>query len=117
MFLTMFARNEPDPHPFPSRSRSPLWTNRLWILSAALGAATLGSAAVMVHDTGRQHAAATMVAKARADQAVSAAAGRLEILALETFAPASPWETRASKTKQADVEALVRGQRAAAQCR
>ena len=99
---TMFAQNDP----LPRRSRSGLWTNRLWILSAALGAATMGSAAVLVHDSGRQRAAATMVSK-----------GRLEILALETFAPASPWETRSSKTNQTELIALVRAQRSAQQCR
>jgi signal transduction histidine kinase len=77
----------------------------------------MGSAAVLVHDSGRQRAAATMVSKARVEQAASAAAGRLEILALETFAPASPWETRSSKTNQAELMALVRAQRSAQQCR
>lgn len=109
----MFAQNAP----LPSRSRSRLWTNRLWILAGALGAAAFGSTAVIVHDTGRQRAAGTMVSKARAEQAAAAATGRLEILALETFAPASPWEVRSARTKQSELDALVRGQRAAEQCR
>jgi hypothetical protein len=60
----------------------PLWTNRLWVLSAVLGAATLGSTAAIIHDTGRQRNAARLVAKSTADQIVATAAGRLEMLAL-----------------------------------
>ena len=112
MFPTMFAQNE-----LARRSRSRLWINRLWILSAALGAATLGSGVVIVHDTGRQRASAAVVAKSRAEQIASAAAGRLEILALETFAPAAPWETHRSMPAKTVLEALVRAQRDAEQCR
>ena len=96
MFEAMFSENE-----LTRRSRSRLWTNRLWILSGALGTATVVSMVLVVHDTERQHAAAGMVAKAAANQAASTAAGRLEILALETFAPAAPWETRPSVTSHA----------------
>jgi hypothetical protein len=58
-----------------------------------------------------------MVAKAAANQAASTAAGRLEILALETFAPAAPWETRSSVSTPVALNALVHAQRGAAQCR
>ena len=112
MFEAMFSENE-----LTRRSRSRLWTNRLWILSGALGAATLVSTVLVVHDTERQRAAAGMVAKAAASQTASTAAGRLEILALETFAPAAPWETRSSVTSAAALNALVHAQRGAAQCR
>ena len=108
----MFSENE-----ITRRSRSRLWTNRLWILSGALGAVTIFSMVVIVHDTGRQRTAAAMVAKATADQAASTAAGRLEILALETFAPAAPWERTAPTAPRATLDALVRAQRGAAQCR
>ena len=94
MFEAMFSENE-----LTRRSRSRLWTNRLWILSGVLGAATLVSTVLVVHDSERQRAAAGMAAKAAASQTASTAAGRLEILALETFAPAAPWETRSSVTR------------------
>ena len=53
MFEAMFSENE-----LTRRSRSRLWTNRLWILSGALGTATLVSMVLVVHDTERQRAAA-----------------------------------------------------------
>ena len=112
MFEAMFSENE-----LTRRSRSRLWTNRLWILSGALGTATLVSMVLVVHDTERQRAAAGMVAKAAANQAASTAAGRLEILALETFAPAAPWEARSSVSTPVALNALVHAQRGAAQCR
>jgi signal transduction histidine kinase len=106
----MFAQKYPD------RSRSRLWTGRLWILSAALGVATLVSTATIIHDTGRQRAAAALVAKSTAGQIVSTAGGRLEILALETFAPVTPWDTRSSAIRGAELSALVRAQHNAEQC-
>ena len=111
MFEAMFSENE-----LTRRSRSRLWTNRLWILSGVLGTATLVSTVLVVHDSERQRTAAGMAAKAVANQAASAAAGRLEILALETFAPAAPWEMRSSVTTPVALNALVRAQRGAAQC-
>jgi signal transduction histidine kinase len=111
MFSIMSAQNVPA-----SRSRSPLWASRLWILSAALGAASLGSAAAIVHDTGRMRAAAGLVAKATAEQVASAAAGRLEILAVETFAPVAPWDARPLTEAGPGLDRLVRAQRAAERC-
>src|SRR5947208_17033396 len=111
MFLVMVTQND-----LPQRPRSRLWTNRLWILSAALGAATLASTAAIIHDTGRQRAAAALVAKSTVGQFLSTASGRLELLALETFAPVTPWEPR-PPTHTPDLAALARAQRSAGQCR
>jgi len=112
MFGAMFSENE-----LTRRSRSSLWSNRLWILSGVLALATIVSMVFVVHDSGRQRTAAAMVSKSAADQAAAVAAGRLEILALETFSPAEPWETRASLTASEALARLVRSQRGAAQCR
>ena len=111
MFGAMFSENE-----LTRRSRSSLWSNRLWILSGVLALATIVSMVFVVHDSGRQRTAAAMVSKSAADQAAAVAAGRLEILALETFSPAEPWETRASLTASEALARLVRSQRGAAQC-
>ena len=112
MFLTMVT-----PNALADRRRPRLWTSRLWILSGALGAATLGSGVTILHDTGRQRAAAALVAKSTASQFVAAGSGRLEILALETFAPVAPWETHPSLTRGAELGALLRAQRSAQECR
>lgn len=108
----MFAQND-----LPSRSSSRLWTNRLWVLSGVLGAATLGATAGIIHDTERQRAGVFLVAKSTAGELVSAASGHLEILSMKTFAPAAPWDTRPAMARGADLDALLRAQRNAEQCR
>src|SRR4051794_651835 len=101
----MFANNA-----LPRQPRSRLWTNRLWLLSGALGAATLGSAAAMVHDTGRKTAAPHQVAHPAAEQIAAAAGGRLEVLATQTSPPADPWDHVQARTAGSDLDALARAQ-------
>ena len=110
----MFAQNE-----LPRQTRSRLWANRLWILSAVLGTTTLGATAAIIHDASRQTAAARLVARSTSHQLAVVAAGRLENLAIQTFAPVSPWELRSSASPAAELNALVRAQdnSAACQCR
>ena len=69
MFGAMFSENE-----LTRRSRSSLWSNRLWILSGVLALATIVSMVFVVHDSGRQRTAAAMVSKSAADQAAAVAA-------------------------------------------
>ena len=71
-----------------------LWNNRLWILSAGLGAASIISAATIIHDTTRQRTALHAVVRSTAEQIVGLAGSRVEMLALEMFAPAAPWSAR-----------------------
>ena len=99
-----------------ARPRSPFWTNRLWILSAALGAATLGSTAAIVHDNTRHRAAAQAVARSAAERVAAAAAERLQILALETFAPATPWEMQRAAGNDTELVSLVRAHHNAQRC-
>jgi signal transduction histidine kinase len=99
----------------PKRA-SGLWSNRLWILSAALGAASIASTMVVVHDTSRQRAAVHSVVRSTAEQVVALAGSRLEMLALETFAPVTPWSALPSRPDSA-LGALLRVQRNVARCR
>lgn len=110
----MFAQNE-----LPRQKRSRLWANRLWILSGILGATTLGASAAIIHDASRQAAAAHLVARSTSHQVATVAAGRLENLAIQTFAPVSPWETGTNAAPSAELDALARAQAnsGACQCR
>ncbi len=110
-------RPTPASNEMPTRPRSRLWTNRLWVLSGVLGVATLASTAAIIHDSSRQIAAARLLARSAARQAAAIATGRLEILALETFAPVAPWGTTRATPASVDLDALARSQRDAAQCR
>ena len=107
----VFAQNE-----LPRQTRSRLWANRLWILSGVLGMTTLGATAAIIHDTSRQTAAARLVARATAHQVAAVAAGRLENLAIQTFAPVAPWETRIATSPEAELEALARSQDSSGAC-
>ncbi|MEP6690590.1 MAG: HAMP domain-containing sensor histidine kinase [Gemmatimonadaceae bacterium] len=83
-----------------------LRTSYLWILAAALGAASIFTAASIVHDTTQHREAARLVLRATAVHIAALAAGRLEVLALQTLAPAgSP-----------SVITLARAHRDAARC-
>jgi signal transduction histidine kinase len=107
----VFAHNE-----LPRQTRSRLWANRLWLLSAVLGMTTLGATAAIIHDASRQTAAAHVVVRATSHQVVAAAADRLENLAIQTFAPVAPWEPGTSSTAAAELEALAKAQDASAVC-
>ena len=107
----MFAQNE-----LPRRTRSRLWANRLWILSGVLGMTTLGATAAIIHDASRQTAAAHLVARSTSRQLAVVAAGRLENLAIQTFAPVAPWESRTSASAAAELAALSRAQDSSGIC-
>ncbi|MGE5100250.1 MAG: hypothetical protein ACM3SX_09710, partial [Deltaproteobacteria bacterium] len=94
-----------------------LWNNRLWILSAGLGTATILSGVTIIHDTSRQRSALHAVVRSTARQVVSLAGSRVEILGLETFAPVMPWSAAGSPTNESAFAALVRVQQSAARCR
>ena len=110
-------RPTPANNEMPTRQRSRLWTNRLWVLSGLLGAATLASTAAIIHDSSRQISAGRLLARSAAQQAATIAAGRLQILALETFAPVAPWETTRANPAKVDLDALAGSQRDAVRCR
>jgi signal transduction histidine kinase len=78
---------------------------------------TLGATAAIIHDTSRQTAAARLVARSTSQQVAAVAAGRLENLAIQTFAPVAPWETRVVAPPQAELDALVRSQDSSGACR
>jgi signal transduction histidine kinase len=63
--------------PLGSQRRWRLWTGRLWILSAALGLATIVSMVGLVHDTGQRRQAAALVAITTAQQVLQAAHDKL----------------------------------------
>jgi len=90
---------------FGPRDRWRLRQNRLWILAAILAAATVYSAAGIIHDVKPRRVAASLVRKATAERIASFAESRLTTLALETFAPAS-----------ASLAALIAHQAVAARC-
>jgi signal transduction histidine kinase len=77
---------------------------------------TLGATAAIIHDTSRQTAAAHLVARSTSHQVAVVAAGRLENLAIQTFASVAPWETRSSAPPAAELESLVRVQDSSGAC-
>jgi len=89
---------------FGPRDRWRLRQNRLWILAAFLAAATVYSAAGIIHDVKPRRVAANLVRKATAERIASFAESKLTTLALETFVPAT------------SIGALTAHQAAAARC-
>ena len=87
------------------------------MLAAVLGAMTVVHAALIIHDTARRREAVHLATRATARQAAARAAGRLELLAAETFAPVAQWAAPGPLAPHAAVEALVRGQREGERCR
>jgi signal transduction histidine kinase len=108
----VFAKNE-----LPRQTRSRIWANRLWILSGILFATTFGATATIIHDAGRQTAAAHLVARSTSHQVAAVAAGRLENLAIQTFAPVAPWQTQSGTSASVELEALARAQSSSGVCR
>jgi signal transduction histidine kinase len=99
------------------KQASDLWNNRLWILSAALGAASIVSMAAIIHDTSRQRAAVRSVVRSMAEEVIALAGDRVELLALETFGPAAPWAAARPLPRDSALATLIRVQRNAARCR
>ncbi len=83
----------------------------LWVLAALLGGATLVSAAAMIHDTVRQRTAASLVARATAEQVVALASERLTSAALSHFGVVAHLSPAVAATRGAAVNALVQVQR------
>ena len=67
-----------------------LWSGRLWILSAVLGATTVYTGVVTIHDGARTGSALALITQATAMHLSTLASARLERLALEAFAPVGP---------------------------
>lgn len=63
--------------PLSSQRRWRLWTGRLWILSAALGLATIAAMVGLIHDTSQRREAAALVAITTGQQVLQAAHERL----------------------------------------
>src|SRR4051812_10670519 len=74
---------------FGPHDRWRLRQNRLWILAAILGMATVVSSVGIIHDTAPRQTAARLVRRATAERIGSYASARLTALAAATFAPAS----------------------------
>jgi signal transduction histidine kinase len=96
-----------------------LWSSRLWILSAVLGATTVYSAAATIHDGNRRGLALGLVIQATAMHLSTLASSRLDRLALEGFAPAGPLAAAVPGpgTARNTIELLARRQRDGQSCR
>ena len=94
-----------------------LWASRFWILAATLGAITLYTGVVTIHDGNQRGLAAGLVTQATAMHASTLASARLERLALEAFAPIGPLApTPVGSTTLATIDALARRQRDGVAC-
>src|ERR671912_2467082 len=67
-----------------------VWSARLWLIAALLGAMTIYAGASAVHDTSQRRLALGLITQATAMHMSVLASARLERLALEAFAPAGP---------------------------
>jgi signal transduction histidine kinase len=99
----------------PKRA-SDIWTNRLWILAAVLGAASVVSTATIIHDTSRQRAALHSVVRSTAEQVVAVTGSHVEILAVEAFAPVMAWASPDPSNESA-AAALARVARGVSRCK
>ena len=101
----------------PDRFRR-LWSSRLWILAAVLGATTLYSGVTIIHDGNQRVLALGLVTQATAVHASALASARLERLSLEAFAPAGPLaaSTPGPGTGRATIDVLARRQREGQAC-
>jgi signal transduction histidine kinase len=84
------------------RSFGLLTDSRLWIVAAlAVGTVTVAATVSVVHDTSRQRAVIRAIALATGERVVSAAAARVEALALETFSAGGTVAELASRQRDA----------------
>ena len=106
-----------SPAPRPDRLRR-VWSSRLWVLSAILGATTLYSGVTIIHDGDQRRLALGLVTQATAMHASTLASARLERLALEGFAPAGPLALSPpdAGTGRATIDVLARRQREGQAC-
>src|SRR5258706_11431120 len=92
----------------PLRRRIPrsfglLQDSRLWIVAAlALGIASAATMVSTIHDTNRQRAVIRAIALATGERIATAAAARVEALALATFTGAETVAELADRQRQAD---------------
>ena len=95
-----------------------LWSGRLWILAAVLGATTVYTGVMTVHDGARTGSALALITQATAMHLSTLASARLERLALEAFAPVGPLaaSTPASSTGRATIDLLAHRQREGEAC-
>ena len=107
----------PAPTPRPARFGR-LWSSRLWLLSAILGATAIYSTAATIHQGNQRGLAVGLVTQATALHLSAVATARLERLALEGFAPAGPLaaSTPDAATGRATVDLLARRQREGVAC-
>jgi len=87
---------------------------KLWFLTAILGAVTLYSMVITIHDSSTQRRAIGAIAGDVARDVSNAASNRAERLALETFAPVLA--TEASTDSKATLQAIADGQQRAREC-
>ena len=104
--------------PPPSARFGRLWSSRLWLVSAILGATTIYSTAATIHEGNQRGLALGLVTQATALHVSAIASARLERLALEGFAPAGPLATSTpdATTARATVDLLARRQRDGEAC-
>jgi signal transduction histidine kinase len=95
-----------------------LWSSRLWLLSAILGATTIYSTVATIHAGNQRGLALGLVTQATALHLSAVASARLERLALEGFAPAGPVaaSTPDATTGRTTVDFLARRQREGVAC-
>jgi signal transduction histidine kinase len=94
-----------------------VWSTRLWLLAALLGATTVYSGAVTIHDTDQRRLALGLITQSTAMHLAVLSSSRLERLAVEAFAPAGPLaEARPTASGRSVVDRLARRQREGIAC-
>lgn len=99
-----------------SSRQSSGWTNRLWIVAAALGLLTAVHLFGVAHDGRSWRASLRATAQAVAEQHAERLTERLQFLATETFAPVSGFGTVATRSAVADLAQLAAMQSANESC-
>jgi signal transduction histidine kinase len=69
-----------------------------------------------VHDSSRQRLAAHVIVMATGERIAARASARAEVIALETFAPVTPWATPTRLTGAEGIQSLVRAQLESERC-
>ena len=95
-----------------------VWSSRFWILAALLGAITVYTAVITIHDGTQRRIAAGLIVQATAMHASTLASARLERLALEAFAPIGPLAASppGPSTGRTTISALAARQREGIAC-
>src|SRR5688572_14050016 len=95
-----------------------VWSSRFWILAALLGAITIYTSVITIHDGTQRGIAAGLIVQATAMHASTLASARLERLALEAFAPIGPLAPAPPETSTGrnTINALAARQREGVAC-